>query len=82
MGNPAPDVLETFRSFLGRVDKSADFDRDTSLYAEGLGLDSLEIAELAAVLEDEYDTDPFTADAMPATVGDIVDFYGSAVPKG
>jgi acyl carrier protein len=49
------------------------------LFADGLGLDSLETAELSAVLEDEYGKDPFSSDVMPQTVGDIVDFYDAAV---
>ena len=74
------ELDQTLRSFLDRVGKSADFDRDTQLYAEdGLGLDSLDTAELSAVLEDTFGTDPFSAgDAMPQTVGDITDFYASA----
>jgi acyl carrier protein len=79
MGQPQRGVDETLRSFLVRVEKGTDFNRDTPLYADGIGLDSLETAELSAVLEDEYGTDPFSADAMPQTVGDIVDFYDVAV---
>lgn len=72
-------VEETLRSFLARVEKGTEFGRDTPLYADGIGLDSLETAELSAVLEDEYGTDPFSSDSMPQTVGDIVDFYDVAV---
>jgi acyl carrier protein len=70
---------QTFRSFLQRVGKDADFDRNTPLYTDGLGLDSLETAELSAVLEDEFGTDPFSADTMPQTVGDITDFFDAAI---
>jgi acyl carrier protein len=79
MGGSQRDVHETIRSFLTLVDKAADFDRSTPLFADGLGLDSLETAELSAVLEDEYGKDPFSSDIMPQTVGDIVDFYDAAV---
>jgi acyl carrier protein len=72
---------QTFRSFLQRVGKDADFDRTTPLYADGIGLDSLETAELSAVLEDEFGTDPFSGDTMPQTVGDIVDFFDTAVSE-
>jgi acyl carrier protein len=75
-------VEDTLRSFLERMDKDTAFDRSTPLYADGLGLDSLQTAELSAVLEDELGTDPFSADTMPQTVGDIVDFYDAAVAKG
>jgi acyl carrier protein len=53
---------------------------DLGLYAEGLGLDSLEAAELSALLEDEFGSDPFSAalqagDDLPETVGEIAAFY-------
>ena len=70
---------QTFRSFLKRVDKDTEFDRSTPLYAEGIGLDSLETAELSAVLEDEFGSDPFSSETMPETVGDILDFFDTAV---
>jgi acyl carrier protein len=69
---------DTFRSFLQRIGKPADFDRSTPLYADGIGLDSLETAELSAVLEDEFGRDPFSTDTMPQTVGDITDFFDTA----
>lgn len=73
---------QTFRSFLQRVDKDVDFDRSTPLYADGIGLDSLETAELSAVLEDELGRDPFSSDTMPETVGDILDFFDAAAVPG
>jgi acyl carrier protein len=81
MGQSSQDVEETLRSFLQRVDKDADFGPTTPLYADGLGLDSLETAELSAVLEDAFGEDPFSGDTMPQTVGDITDFYGAAVAE-
>ncbi|GAA3530626.1 phosphopantetheine-binding protein [Nocardioides daeguensis] len=45
---------------------------------DGLGLDSLETAELSAILEDEFGTDPFGAGLLPETVTDIVAFYADA----
>ncbi len=69
-------VEGTVRSFLTRTKKrNRSIQLDTSLYSEGLGLDSLETAELSAVLEDELGSDPFTNGEMPRTVGDLVDFY-------
>ncbi|MDT4919491.1 MAG: acyl carrier protein [Pseudonocardiales bacterium] len=72
-------VESTVRSFLQRVEKDVEFDRSTPLYADGIGLDSLETAELSAVLEDEFGRDPFSAETMPQTVGDILDFFDTAV---
>jgi acyl carrier protein len=69
-------VEGTVRSFLTRTKKrNRSIQLDTSLYSEGLGLDSLETAELSAVLEDELGSDPFTNGEMPRTIGDLVDFY-------
>jgi acyl carrier protein len=71
------DIVETIRSFLARRKNfTADFDLDTPLYGDGLGLDSLDAAELSAVLEDTHGSDPFSAGDAPATVGDVVAFYG------
>lgn len=49
---------------------------------EGLGLDSLQTAELSAVLEDVFGTDPFSEGQLPETVGEIVDFYVSGEESG
>ena len=52
-----------------------DISADSQLYDEGLGLDSLCVAELSAMLEKEYGKDPYTSGQMPQTVQDLVDFY-------
>jgi acyl carrier protein len=77
MGSPVHAAEQALRGFLSRMKKTdADLDPATPLYANGIGLDSLETAELSAVLEDEFGTDPFSAsEQMPQTVGDILDFY-------
>jgi acyl carrier protein len=71
-------VLRTIRSFVERCHKDGDFDVQATLYAEGIGLDSLETAELSAVLEDEFGSDPFSAGEVPQTVAEILDFYATA----
>jgi acyl carrier protein len=65
--------------FLGRTDKgAAGWTDDTGLWGDGLGLDSLEAAELSAMLEDEFGSDPFSAGGdLPETVGDVVAFYAA-----
>lgn len=78
MGSSPLGPEAVVREFAQRVKQyEADIDAGTGLYADGIGLDSLETAELSAVLEDEFGTDPFSADAMPQTVGDIVAFYAA-----
>jgi acyl carrier protein len=72
-------VEQVIADFLARVQKLPDaLSPEQSLYGEGIGLDSLETAELSAVLEDEFGEDPFAADEMPQTVGDILAFYAVA----
>jgi acyl carrier protein len=68
---------EVITQFLQRAGKSPDaMTEQTGLYGDGLELDSLEAAELSAMLEDELGSDPFSAGgAMPETVGDVLGFY-------
>jgi acyl carrier protein len=78
----ASRLRASITEFLERIQKPVpdELSDQMSLYAEGLGLDSLDAAELSAQLEDEFGSDPFTAalqagDDLPETVGDIVGFY-------
>jgi acyl carrier protein len=73
------EVLETIQVFLGRVKKGVEVDPTTPLFGDGLGLDSLETAELSALLEDEHGTDPFSTGGLPQTIDDILAFYGAPV---
>jgi acyl carrier protein len=66
----------TIRKFLERANKDVAVDSETSLFAEGLGLDSLETAELSACLEDELGSDPFSEGSLPQNIAEILDFYG------
>lgn len=72
-------VLAVISRFLRCVDKTVDnLDDNTGLWGAGLGLDSLEAAELSAMLEDAFGTDPLSAEGpMPESVGDIVGFYAA-----
>lgn len=69
---------QALQKFLERANRSTEVDMSTSLFADGLGLDSLETAELSALLEDEVGTDPFSEGLLPQTVGELLDFYGAA----
>lgn len=76
MADQNRDAAKTVRSFVSRVKKrNKDVSLDSSLFSEGVGLDSLDVAELSAVLEDEFGSDPFSTGLMPETIGDIVAFY-------
>ncbi|KRF20969.1 hypothetical protein ASG90_00690 [Nocardioides sp. Soil797] len=78
----ADQTLTVITQFLARADKGdAEVTPATGLYGDGLELDSLEAAELSAMLEDEFGTDPFSSgDELPQTVGDILAFYEVAAP--
>ena len=72
-------VEQVLTDFLNRVEKMPEsLTPDLNLYADGVGLDSLDAAELSAVLEDELGTSPFDESEMPETVGDIFAFYDAA----
>jgi acyl carrier protein len=82
MSADTAQVQKVIVRFLEVANKSVpdELTDDVALYAEGLGLDSLEAAELSAQLEDEFGSDPFSAalqagDDLPETVGDILAFY-------
>ena len=55
-----------------------DVELTSELYDDGIGLDSLCVAELSAMLEKAYGSDPYTSKLVPRTVNDIVNFYGNA----
>jgi len=79
MSTDSAAVEKTITEFLTQVEKlPASVTPDLVLHADGIGLNSLEIAELSAILEDEFGTDPFSGDEMPETIGDILDFYAAA----
>jgi acyl carrier protein len=71
------EARSVIEQFLDRINKPYDgLTEDTPLYGEGLGLDSLETAELSAMFEDELGADPFSSGGpMPQTIGDILGFY-------
>lgn len=46
-----------------------------SSFSADLGIDSLELSELSAVLEDEYGHDPFSEGIKVETVGALLAYY-------
>jgi acyl carrier protein len=68
-------ILSVIRELLDRrasADVDVTFDSDLH---EDLELDSLELAELSAALEDDLGRDPYSAGIIPRTVGEVVEFY-------
>jgi acyl carrier protein len=68
-------VKAAIRGFLIKQQKSDEFGTDTQLFDGGIGLDSLQTAELSVTLEDELGRDPFSEGEMPQSVGEIIAFY-------
>jgi acyl carrier protein len=76
-------VISVISSLLERANKpDVDVTLESQVHGDGLDLDSLESAELSAVLEDEFGSDPFSAGLMPETVAEIVAFYAGADESG
>ncbi len=78
MSNAENVVVGALRSMLKRRKFSGSaVTVDAELYGD-LGLDSLEVAELSAVLEDELGSDPYTQGHEPRTVAEVIEFYEEA----
>lgn len=75
MGSPRSVAEQTIQRFLTRANKDADVKPETPLFGDGIGLDSLETAELSSMLEDDLGSDPFSEGITAQTVGEILDFY-------
>ena len=70
-------IIDILKLVLKHQDKPAqEITPENPLYDEGLGLDSLCVAELSALLEKAFKKDPYTEGILPETVADIVAFYG------
>jgi acyl carrier protein len=78
MAVAAAEVIEVLQAFLARIKHDQEVTPESALYADGIGLDSLETAELSATLEDKFGTDPFAQGDLPQTVGDLLAFYEQA----
>ena len=53
----------------------ATFGLESELYDDGIGLDSMCVAELSAMLEKKFGKDPYTSGQLPRLVSDVVAFY-------
>lgn len=76
ISNEIIDIIRTIRKHQGFLDEEIQL--ESALYDDGIGLDSLCVAELSSMLEKAYGKDPYTSKVLPQTVGDIVDFYSAA----
>lgn len=77
MADAEKTVLNAVRGLMRRrKDAQAEVNLDSELYEE-LQLDSLEVAELSATLEDDLGRDPYSEGLVPRTVGEVIEFYDS-----
>ena len=67
------EMIRTIRRHQGLED--LDILASSELYDDGIGLDSLCVAELSAMLEKAFGSDPYSNKVIPRTVADIVAFY-------
>jgi acyl carrier protein len=66
-------IYGTIRMLLKR--KNVDVNLTADSVIEELGLESLDVAELSAILEDDLGRDPYSAGILPQTVGEIIEWY-------
>lgn len=67
-------VFDAIRRLLHRKQIEAEVSLDAHIY-DDLGLDSLDVAELSAILEDNLGRDPYNAGLNPLTAGAILAWY-------
>jgi acyl carrier protein len=68
-------ILSTIRGLIERRGAQPPEIGDASALAADLDMDSLELAELSAALEDELGRDPYSEGIVPVTVGELRAFY-------
>ena len=75
--DPQAFVVDAIRMLLARREETADLPVTLQAHLhDDLDLDSLELAELSVMLEDNFGRDPYSEGIVPNTVGEIVSFYG------
>lgn len=72
---PEKVVTEAIETLLARRGASHLAVTGASKLTPDLGMDSLELAELSAVLEDELGHDPYSDGIVPETVAELIGYY-------
>jgi acyl carrier protein len=75
LSDPKVTVVESIQGLLQRKELPAEVSLDSDLTE--LGLESLDVAELSAILEDELGRDPYSAGVLPRTVSEIIEWYNA-----
>lgn len=75
--DPAAFVVDSIKMLMARREELRGSEVTLSAHLhDDLELDSLELAELSVLLEDNLGRDPYSEGIVPNTVGEIVAFYG------
>ncbi len=69
-------ILQTILAEKGIERQS--FQPDETLYEDGLGLDSLDTATFSVHLENEFGTDPYSAEQFPQTINEVITYYATS----
>ena len=75
MPEPKQTVVDAVQRLLSRKNIDTPVTLDSEL--SELGLESLDLAELSAILEDELGRDPYSEGILPRTVGDVIEWYNA-----
>jgi acyl carrier protein len=70
-------ILETIQDLVKRRGGDAATVKPEASLMGDLEMDSLEIAELAGVLSDEFGSEPFSDGDFPETIAELAAFYKS-----
>ncbi|MTD43089.1 acyl carrier protein [Conexibacter sp. W3-3-2] len=76
MAEPTQVIVELIKGLIERRGDEPPEITPESRIAADLDLDSLELAELSAGLEDAFGRDPYSEGIVPATVGELVAYFG------
>jgi acyl carrier protein len=75
MADAEKTVFKALRVLMrGKKNRPDKVDLNSNLY-DDLQLDSLEVAELSVILEDNLGADPYSEGVEPRTVGEVIEFY-------
>jgi acyl carrier protein len=74
MSDAEKTVFKALKALMRGKKGAAKVSLNSNLY-DDLKLDSLEVAELSVVLEDDLGRDPYSEGIEPRTVGEVIEFY-------
>ncbi len=74
--NKEAEIIEMIQTILKHQGlPEVEVSANSELYDEGIGMDSLCVAEFSSMLEKAYGKDPYTSKVLPNTVQEVISFY-------